>query len=76
MKKLSTGHDSTLITWRRIVTEAFGADSPAIEFLDGMIEKQGEDAEVLADEAQFITLLSREHLKKYESELEEGKSAL
>ena len=59
MRKLSTGHDATLGTYRRLSVAVFGADSKAVEFLDGKIAESpnGEDEEVLADEVQMLYLL-------------------
>ncbi len=56
MKKLSTGEDSTLKNWKKLTLSVFGY-GPAVDFLDKKIIEQGENEEVLADEAQFINAL-------------------
>jgi hypothetical protein len=60
MKKLSTGDDSTLGNYRKLSIEVFGAESPAVAYLDNLIAESstGEDEEVLSDEAQMIYLLA------------------
>jgi hypothetical protein len=60
LKKLSTGHDSTLENWIGLSTIVFGEESKAVKFL----EKKAEDSpnglqeQVIADERQLITLLA------------------
>jgi hypothetical protein len=58
MKKLSTGDDSTLGSYRKLASAFFGEDSKAVEFLDKKIAKQGETQKVIQDERQMIYLLS------------------
>jgi len=61
MRKLSTGHDSTLASYKELATAFFGSDSKAIAYLDKKIEEQGADEEVIADENQMIALLANIH---------------
>lgn len=66
MRKLTTGHDSTLGNYRALTVAVFGADSPAVAFLDDKIRvsRKGADEEVLADEGQMVYLLGRIHFSK------------
>lgn len=57
MKKLSVGCDSTLKNWRDLAAVTWGEDSAAVKLLDDRIAEEGENAEVIADEGQFIHLL-------------------
>ena len=59
MKKLSTGDDSTLGNYRRLVSASFGESSKAVQFLDQKIADSslGADEEVIADERQMVRLL-------------------
>lgn len=60
MKKISTGQDSSLKTYREIAFILGGfKDNKATEFIDKKIleSKNGENEEVLADERQVIQLL-------------------
>jgi len=57
MRKLSTGADSTLGEWKKLVDAFFGADSPQAKFINDKIDKQGEDMEVIADEGQMLMVL-------------------
>ena len=57
MRKLSTGDDSTLGNWKKLVVGVFGAKHPSVKFLDSKISEQGEDEEVVIDEGQFINAL-------------------
>jgi len=59
MQKLSTGDDSTLGNWRKLVVCVFG-DGPAAAFLDEKIAQSPnkEDEEVIASEEQFLFLLA------------------
>lgn len=59
MQKISTGDDSTLGNWRKLVACAFG-NGPALAFLDEEIARspKKEDEEVLAPEEQFLFLLA------------------
>lgn len=65
MKKLSTGDDSTLGNYRKLVKETFG-EGKALEFIEKKIAEapKGQNEEVLADEAQMFWLLS--HIEKGE----------
>ena len=55
MKMLSDGSPSTLKTYRGFAELLF---PKALPMLDERIAKEGEDAEVLADETQMIQLLA------------------
>lgn len=68
MKKLSTGEDSTLGTYKAHATLVFGSKSAAVEFLDKKIAEspQGEAGEVVADERQMIALLTLLSMKDEE----------
>ena len=59
MKKLSTGDDATLGSYRKLASSIFGEDSKAVKFLDDKISKSknGEDEKVIADEAQMVYML-------------------
>lgn len=59
MIMLSTGEPSTLGVHRKYAVDTFGEDSPAVKFLDERIAESpnGEDEEVIADEAQFVHVL-------------------
>lgn len=59
MQKISTGDDSTLGNWRKLVASAFG-EGPALRFLDMEIAKapHKENEEVLTSEEQFLFLLA------------------
>ncbi len=65
-RKLSTGQPSTLGTYRQLSLVFFGQESAVIKFLDDKIakEKDGAEAEVVADEGQMIYLLSTIHAKE------------
>lgn len=60
MKKLSTGQDSTLKSYRENAVAVFGEDSKAVKWLDEQIEKssEGENEEVLQDEGQMVMSLA------------------
>jgi hypothetical protein len=60
MNQLSTGHDSTLKSYRELSVAIFGKDSGAVQYIDDLIAKSpdGENEEVLADEGQMIYLLT------------------
>lgn len=60
MRKLSTGQDSTLKSYRELSVVFFGEDSKAVEYLDKKIKSSshGENEEILTDERQMIMLLS------------------
>lgn len=60
MRKISTGEDSTLGTYRKIANIIFGEDSPAVKFLDEKIAESpnGENEEVIADESQMLYLIA------------------
>lgn len=60
MRKISTGEDSTLKTWRNIAFTIDGfQDGKATKFIDSKIKESsnGENEEVIADERQLIGLL-------------------
>lgn len=61
MRKLSTGDDSTLGNFRDIAFMAFGNESAAVKYLDGLIATQGREAEVIQDETQVICMLAQLH---------------
>jgi hypothetical protein len=63
MKKLSIGLDSTLENWIMLSEMYFGTFSEATKFLTEKAEKEGLQAEVLADEGQLIIVLKDLHLK-------------
>jgi len=56
---LSTGHPSTLGSYRKLACAVFGEDSAPVKFLDSKIaESPGKENEiVVADERQMINLL-------------------
>ena len=58
VSKLSTGADSTLGNWRKLVSVFFG-EGPALTFIDEKIAEQGEDEEVVIDERQLLHLLTQ-----------------
>jgi len=59
MNRLSTGDDSTLGVWKKLVTATFGS-GPALDFINKKIQESphGEQEEVLADERQFLYALA------------------
>jgi len=59
MRKLSTGQDSTLGNCLDLTKAIFGADSPAVKFLQDKIEQSadGREEEVIADESQMLLAL-------------------
>lgn len=59
MNKLSTGEDSTLGNYKKLTVAFFGADSPAVKYLDKRIAESpnGENEEVIAHESQMLPLL-------------------
>ena len=61
MIKLSTGDDSTLRSYRKMVVAVFGEESKAVKFLDEKIaiSPNGENEEVIADETQMVYLLGQ-----------------
>jgi hypothetical protein len=63
MKRLSNGQDSTLRNWRDLTAKFFGQDSPALAFIDQKIieSPNGDHAEILADERQFLNVLIQLH---------------
>lgn len=56
MKMLSVGIPSTLGNWRGLCLVAFGEESKPVKYFDTMIEKEGPEAEVIADEAQLLNV--------------------
>lgn len=68
MKKMSTGENSTLGNWKRLVQVVFG-QGPALEFLNNKIKasSNGEDEEVIADESQLLFALGQMQFKKEDS---------
>lgn len=63
----------TLGDYRKMVVILWGEESPAVQYLDdkAKAEKEGADAEVIADESQVIHLLSEINVRGYIS-LPEG----
>ena len=61
MPIISTGHPSTLATYRMLTVALFGEESPAVAFLDEKIavSPNGADEVVIADETQMLTLLAQ-----------------
>ena len=61
MTKLSTGQDSTLGNYLMLTRAVFGRESKAVRFLEQKIAESpnGEDEEVISDEAQMINLLAQ-----------------
>lgn len=62
MKKISTGQDSTLKTWREIAFALDGfKDGKATKFIDSKIETSSnkENEEVITDERQMIFVLAQ-----------------
>ena len=57
MRKISTGDDSTLGTYRKLALLVGGEGSLAVKFLDKKIAEQGADQEVIAAEDQMIKLI-------------------
>lgn len=68
MMKLSTGHDSTLKSYKELAEATFGKESAAVRFLDKKIASSpnGENEEVMADEGQMIYVLLNIHTKGVE----------
>ncbi|MDX7711796.1 hypothetical protein [Aeromonas caviae] len=65
MRKLSTGHDSTLGNYRKMAVAVFGEDSKAVQFLDNKIAESpnGEDEEVIVAESQAVSMLGQLHIQ-------------
>ena len=65
MRKLSTGQDSTLGSYRKMAVAVFGEDSKAVQFLDEKIAESpnGEDEEVIAEESQAVAMLGKLHIE-------------
>lgn len=61
MPIISTGHPSTLGTYRLLASALWGEDSRAVAFLDGKIKQSpnGADEGVIADETQMLILLGQ-----------------
>lgn len=59
MTKLSTGDDSTLGNYRKLLAPVLGEKSKAIEYLDRKIAESpwGADEKVFASERQMLDLL-------------------
>ena len=59
MRKLSTGHDSTLGKWHDLACVTLGPNSRPVEYLERQIAEhsKGRDAEVAGDESQFLLAL-------------------
>lgn len=64
MHKLSTGADSTLKSYLELCLFFFGEDSAAVAYLKELIERKGEDHEVLQDENQVRMLLTAMHVRQ------------
>jgi hypothetical protein len=58
MRKLSTGHDATLGSYRELAALVFGSESPAVAYLDEKIRQESPGAEVIAPEEQVIAALA------------------
>jgi hypothetical protein len=65
-KLLSTGDPSTLGNWRKLSAAFFGEDSAPTKFIQGKIDEQGEDMEVVSDEGQFILALLAMNMQEEE----------
>lgn len=65
MRKLSTGQDSTLGSYRKMAVAVFGEDSKAVKFLDKKIAESpnGEDEEVIVEESQAVAMLGQLHIE-------------
>lgn len=65
MRKLSTGQDSTLGSYRKMAVAVFGEDSKAVQFLDKKIAESpnGEDEEVIVEESQAVAMLGQLHIE-------------
>lgn len=65
MRKLSTGQDSTLGSYRKMAAAVFGEDSKAVKFLDKKIAESpnGEDEEVIVEESQAVAMLGKLHIE-------------
>jgi hypothetical protein len=61
MPIISTGHPSTLGTYRLLADALWGKDSQAVAFLDEKIaaSPNGADEVVIADETQMLILLGQ-----------------
>jgi hypothetical protein len=59
MKKLSTGHDSTLRSYRDMSSAVFGEDSKPVRFFEekAAVSPNGLDEEVVAPESQMMLLI-------------------
>jgi len=59
MRKLSTGDDSTLGSYKKLTAIVLGEESAAVKYLDNKIAQspKGENEEVLADESQMLLML-------------------
>lgn len=78
MKKMSTGQDSTLGNWIKMVQLVFGKDSKAIDFLEKKVleSPNGRNEEIIADEGQLLHVLLGMHtegLRENEKSKEELK---
>lgn len=64
MRKMSTGEDFTLGNNLKMAKALFGESSSAVSFLNKKIEEDsdGENAEIIINEGQFVQLLSQIHL--------------
>jgi hypothetical protein len=59
MNKLSTGHPSTIKSYRDLSSLVFGKDSPAVKYLDKLATESpnGLNEEIIVDERQMVHLL-------------------
>jgi len=59
MRKLSTGDDSTLGSYKKLTAIVLGEESAAVQYLNKKISEspKGENEEVLADESQMLLML-------------------
>jgi hypothetical protein len=71
MRKISTGEDSTLKTYRCMAVVLAGEGSLAVKFIDGKIETSPnrENEEVIAEESQMLCLIG--DLARAEREIKE-----
>ncbi len=59
---LSTGQPNTLRSYLTNATAIFGKDSDATKFVQEMVDRDGIDDEVIAEESQFLYLLGEKHI--------------
>jgi len=66
MHKLSTGEESTLGVWKKLVLAAFGS-GPALDYIENKIKvsPHGEQELVVVDERNLLAMLIELQRKKY-----------